>query len=268
MPRPQRCRRICAEPEYLSFAPQEAVHTGDVVISIDEYEVIRLVDHEGRTHEQCAAQMDISRTTVTEIYENARRKLAAAIVNGKRILIAGGNYRLCDGNAPACCGKDCIRPQDDIVPILKGEGIMRIAVTYADGNIFQHFGHTEQFKLYDIENGAIVNTEVIGTNGSGHGALAAFLVANGVDALICGGIGGGAQTALAQAGIKLYGGVSGAADDAVNAFVAGELGYNPNVQCDHHDHGEGHTCGDHGDGHTCGGHGEGHVCGEHGCGNH
>ena len=82
-----------------------------------------------------------------------------------------------------------------------------------------------------------------------------FLMQNGVDTLICGGIGGGAQAALAEAGIKLYGGVSGDADAAVNALLSGNLGYDPNVHCDHHDHKhgeEGHTCGDHGCGkHSC-----------------
>ena len=129
---------------------------------------------------------------------------------------------------------------------------MKIAVTYENGEIFQHFGHTETFKIYDIADGKVVSAEVVDTNGSGHGALAGFLVTHGVDTLICGGIGGGAQNALAQAGIRLFGGVSGNADEAVNALLAGNLGYNPNVHCDHHDHEAGHSCGDHGCGnHSC-----------------
>ena len=131
---------------------------------------------------------------------------------------------------------------------------MKIAVTYENEQIFQHFGHTEQFKIYIAEDGKIINSEVIDTNGSGHGALAGLLSALDVDALICGGIGGGAQMALAEAGIRLYGGVSGSCDAAVEAFLGGTLGFNPNVKCDHHDHhGEGHTCGDHGCGHNCSG---------------
>lgn len=134
---------------------------------------------------------------------------------------------------------------------------MRIAVTYANEEIFQHFGHTEQFKVYDVENGAIVASQVIDTNGNGHGALAGVLSALNADVLICGGIGGGAQMALAAAGIKLYGGVSGNADAVVKAFLDGKLDYNPNVQCNHHDHhhGEDHVCSDHG-------------CGSHNCGDH
>ena len=73
-----------------------------------------------------------------------------------------------------------------------------------NGQIFQHFGHTEAFKIYDIADDKVVSAEVVDTNGSGHGALAGFLVAHGVDTLICGGIGGGAQNALAQAGIRLF----------------------------------------------------------------
>ena len=102
---------------------------------------------------------------------------------------------------------------------------MKIAVTYDNGEIFQHFGHTEQFKLYDIENGKVVASEVVGTNGSGHGALAGFLAEHQVQVLICGGIGGGAQNALAQAGIKLFGGCSGNADQAVEGLLEGQVDY-------------------------------------------
>ena len=135
---------------------------------------------------------------------------------------------------------------------------MKIAVTYENGEIYQHFGHTAQFKLYEVEGGKIVNTEVIDTNGSGHGALAGLLSALNADVLICGGIGGGAQIALAQAGIKLFGGVYGDADEAVEAFLANSLNYDPEAKCDHHDH-------HHGEGHTCGSHGCGSNCGSHGC---
>ena len=137
---------------------------------------------------------------------------------------------------------------------------MKIAVTYENGRIFQHFGHTEQFKVYDVEDGKIRSSEIIDTNGSGHGALAGILTALKADVLICGGIGGGAKTALANAGIRLYGGVTGFCDDAVNALLAGRLLFNPDIRCSHHDHehgGEGHSCGEH----DCGT----HTCGEHGC---
>ena len=127
---------------------------------------------------------------------------------------------------------------------------MIIAVTYEAGIVFQHFGHTASFKLYQVENNTVVASRVVDTNGSGHGALAGFLKAQNVDVLICGGIGAGAQMALAEAGIRLYGGVHGDADEVVADFLAGQLSYNPNVRCDHHGHD--HNCGDHGCGsHSC-----------------
>ena len=139
---------------------------------------------------------------------------------------------------------------------------MKIAVTYDDGNVFQHFGHTEQFKFYDVENGVITQEEIVDTGDSGHGALAVLLQQYHVQTLICGGIGGGARSALAEAGIQLYPGASGSADAQVEALLAGSLAYDPNTVCSHHDHGEGHTCGHHHEGgHTCGGH-------DHGCGHH
>lgn len=257
MPRPQRCRRICQEPEYNRFSSEGITKEQPVRLSIDEFEVIRLVDYEKKTHEQCAVQMDISRTTVTEIYESARYKIADCLMNGKDLLISGGNYRLCDGSVPSCNGRSCPKTTKNphISLPLKGANTMRIAVTYENGMIFQHFGHTSQFKVYDIEDGKITNEQIVDTMGQGHGALAGFLFNNQVDALICGGIGGGAQVALKDAGIQLYGGVSGNADEAVKALVAGKLDYNPDVHCNHHDHGS-HSCGHH----------EEHSCGHHNCG--
>ena len=144
---------------------------------------------------------------------------------------------------------------------------MKIAVTYEQGEIFQHFGRTETFKVYEVEDGKVVRSEVIGSGGTGHGALAGLLSGQGVDVLICGGIGGGAQAALESCGIELCAGASGSADEAVEAYLRGEL-VNTGSNCDHH-HGEGHECGHHED--ACGHHGEGNECGHHGeegCGHH
>lgn len=132
--------------------------------------------------------------------------------------------------------------------------MMKIAVTYENGQVFQHFGHTQQFKLYEVENGELVSSRVVDTNGSGHGALAGFLRECGAEVLICGGIGGGARNALAEAGIKLFPGAQGDADAQVESYLAGTLNYDPDTMCTHHDH-------SHGD---CGGHGHG-ECGHH-CG--
>ncbi len=141
---------------------------------------------------------------------------------------------------------------------------MKIAVAYDNGNIFQHFGRTEFFKVYEVEDDKVVSSEVIGSNGVGHGALAGLLAEQSVDVLICGGIGGGAQAALTEAGVELCAGAQGDADQAVEAYLKGEL-VSTGANCDHHHHEEGHSCGDHGEGHSCGGHEEGHSCGS-GCG--
>ena len=243
MPRPQKSRRICCYPDYWSFAPDHDNANDTIIMTLDEFETIRLIDHQSKTQEQCAADMNVARTTVTAIYDSARKKLAAALVEGKRIVISGGNYIL-DNTI-----------SEEIAQ--KGSMIMRIAVTYENGQIFQHFGRTEQFKLYDIADGKMINEQIVGTNGAGHGALAGFLKSAGVDVLICGGIGGGAQMAMNEAGITLYGGNTGSADEAVASFLADTLTQNSNPTCDHHghEHGEGHSCGE-------------HKCGGHSCDNH
>ena len=141
---------------------------------------------------------------------------------------------------------------------------MKIAVTYDNGNVFQHFGRTEFFKVYDVEDNKVVSSEIIGSNGTGHGALAGLLAGQSVDVLICGGIGGGAQEALAQAGVELCAGAQGDTDQAVEAYLKGEL-VSTGANCDHH-HEEGHSCGHHEEGHSCGGHEEGHTCGNCGGG--
>ena len=145
---------------------------------------------------------------------------------------------------------------------------MKIAVTYDNGNIFQHFGRTEQFKVYEIEDDKIVSSEVVGSDGIGHGALAGLLAGHDIKVLICGGLGGGAMNALMNAGIEVCAGASGSADEAVEAYLKGEL-VNTGANCDHHHHGEDHECcGGHEDGedHECCG-GQGHHEGgeDHGC---
>ncbi len=252
MPRKVKCRKVCHYPQTLEFLPQNNdAEQEPIVLTVDEYEAIRLIDRRGMSQEQCAAFMQIARTTVQRIYETARKKLADFVVEGRPLRIEGGDFRLCNGSSTGCGCVDCFKQKLYEKYKEKGEDIMRIAVTYANGEIFQHFGHTEEFKVYDVQDGKVVASEVVDTNGQGHGALAGVLTALKADVLICGGIGGGAQMALAAAGIKLYGGVSGSADAAVEALLAGTLDYNPAVKCSHHgEHGEGHTCGEHG----CGGH--------------
>ncbi len=231
MPRPKRCRKICGYPDFWSFVPEGVKDPETLLFMLDEYESIRLIDYEKLTQEECAAAMGVSRATIAGIYESARFKIADAMINGKRLRVTGGTYRI-----------DAMPASGEINE--KGEKIMRVAVTYENEMVGQHFGRTEQFKVYDVEDKKVVSSKVIDTEGAGHGALAGFLRAAEVEVLICGGIGMGARNALEEMGIKLLPGADGRADDAVNAYLVGTLVYDPDTECHHHDHehGEEHDC--------------------------
>ncbi|MCI8485109.1 MAG: DUF134 domain-containing protein [Lachnospiraceae bacterium] len=246
MARPSKPRRVCGIPSCTHFYTEESEsldRPSGLQLSVEEYEVIRLLDYLGFTQQEAADHMETGRTTIQALYTQARRKLARFLVEGCDLTISGGSYQLCPSRWN--CRKDFPHSQ-------KGEHLMKIAVTYENGQIFQHFGHTEQFKVYNVEEGVIVSSEIVDTNGQGHGALAGFLLGGGVDVLICGGIGGGARNALAEAGIELYPGAVGDADAQVESFLKGQLVYDPDTMCSHHSHEEGHSCGSHG-------------CGSEGC---
>lgn len=234
MPRTTKCRKICSFPDFYSFVPEEADagNIETVMMSLDEYETLRLMDYEGLNQQECALRMGVARTTVTAMYESARKKLVSTVVEGKRLRIAGGNIEI-----------DRERSGSSVNLKSKGDKAMRVAVTYDNGNVFGHFGKTEQFKVYDVEDGKVVNSQILGTNGEGCGALAGILNIADVDALICGGIGGGAVNAIEEAGIKLYAGASGNTDAAVEALIAGTLEAIGEANCNHHEHGESHSCG-------------------------
>ena len=126
---------------------------------------------------------------------------------------------------------------------------MKIAVTCENHQVFQHFGHTPGFAVFEVENGNIISEKLLSSGSTGHGALAEVLALEQVDLLICGGIGGGAVNALANAGIEVVGGAEGDVKAVVEAFVAGTFQLRENFHCNHHHHGEGHNCGSH----SCGG---------------
>ena len=240
MPRPSKEKRVCRLPlcdQFLAVGNRCPNH--QIQMSVEEYETIRLIDYMGLTQEECAVQMAVARATVQTLYTDGRKKLARFLVEASRLRIQGGNFVIDSRNS---CGKETCKR--------KGEKGMRVAVTYEDGQIYQHFGHTEQFKVYDIEDGKINGVQVVDTNGSGHGALAGFLKSLDVEVLICGGIGGGARNALAEAGIQLFPGACGDADAQVESYLAGNLNYDPDTVCNHHGHG--HVHGQHQCGHHCG----------------
>lgn len=111
MPRPRKWRKVCCMPENSRFGPLDSQggKSGFVNMTVDEYEAIRLIDLEGLTQEEAARQMDIARTTVQGIYAEARKKLAESLIQGKVLLIAGGEYRICEGEGPGCLSGVCCR---------------------------------------------------------------------------------------------------------------------------------------------------------------
>ncbi len=228
MARPCRCRRIQKFPDHWLFTCDDDDSDDPIVMSLDEYETIRLIDIGKLTQEECAASLGVARTTVTAIYESARSKLARHIIEGRSLRISGGSYTLVSDRS-----HELEKKEDDM---------MRIAMTYENGTVGQHFGRTEYFKIYDIEEGRIVREEVVSTNGEGHGALAGVLKELRVDKLICGGIGMGARMGLEELGIDLLPGVDGDCESVMNAYLENSLSYDPDETCHHHDHEDGHDC--------------------------
>lgn len=251
--RREKLRRVGIIPEYRGFTP-DGLASGDAIdMTIDELEVLRLCDLEGLNQEAVAQHMGIARATVAAICSRAHRKVANALVNGRALSIEGGSiaYSPITTTTAAWPAKEV--------------DTMRVATTYDNGNIFMHFGRSEQFKIYDIQDDKVLNEQVVGTDGTGHGALAGLLANGGVDTLICGGIGGGAINALTQAGITVYAGAQGNCDACVEALIAGTLAQTGEATCDCHGHGHEHT---HEHGESCDCHGHHDHDGHEGCGCH
>ena len=255
--RREKLRRVGIIPEYRGFTPDGLASGVAIEMTVDELEVLRLYDLEGLNQEAVAQQMGIARATVAAICSRAHRKVANALVNGRALVIEGGTiaYSPITTTTAAWPAKEV--------------DTMRVATTYDNGNIFMHFGRSEQFKIYDIQDGKVLNEQVVDTGGTGHGALAGLLANGGVDTLICGGIGGGAINALTQAGIKVYAGAQGNCDACVEALIAGTLAQTGEATCDCHGHGDDHEHEHiHEHGGSCGCHGHHENEGHEGCSCH
>ena len=222
MPRRPRSRRIGTFPDHWRFYTEDTQDEETVILTLDEFETIRLIDRDGLTQEACAEKMGVSRPTVTASYDGARKKLARMIVDGTTLRISGGNYQIDEQQNAALSRLE-----------QKGNEELRIAIPYENNEVFQHFGRTGQFKLYDAADGAITREQIVETTGLHHGALVGFLKGAQTDVLVCGGLGLGAQAALEEAGIQLVAGASGDADEAARAFIAGTLTHNPDAVHSH-----------------------------------
>lgn len=240
MSRPVRARTIYRHPCCRRFepVPPKAQY---VNLTVDELEALRLVDLIQLDQSAAAARMQVGRSTMQNIITSAHQKVAMALTSGMGITIAGGHVEYSQDTDWGCAR--------DGSPVK--EGNMKIAVPYENGQVFQHFGKSEQFAIYTVEGKTVKQKEIVSTNGQGHGALAGLLSGLAVDVVIAGGIGGGAVMALQGAGITCYAGAQGDTDEAVKALLEGNLAPS-----------EGPTCGCHHGGEGCGHH-DGGGCGHH-----
>jgi predicted DNA-binding protein (UPF0251 family)/predicted Fe-Mo cluster-binding NifX family protein len=225
MSRPKKKKLISAEPAYRCFGCRGRCEAPKIEMSLEEYETIALLDGAGLSQEETAFRMGVSRTTITALYASARAKIADFLIHGKRLSLAGGCYEIAKGDAPQ--GIDAYQKE--------GKENMKIAVSYENEQVFQHFGQSPSFKLYEIKDKKVRATQVEATAGVGHRDLIPWLQERHVNVLICGGIGGMAIDLLKEAGIACYAGVMGQADEAVQQFLADQLVSVSTPTCDCHD---------------------------------
>lgn len=230
MPRNPSHKIIRSDPPVRSFVPSEWNSTGrqsGVNLLLEEWEALRLVDYAGLEQTEAALSMGVSRQSVQMLVSSARTKLARVIVEGLSLQIIG-------------------EKEENIYTAHRNEerkSKMKIAVTAQHTEVFPHFGRTPEFFIATAEDGKITEEKIVTAPAEGHGALVGFLVSQGVDTLVCGGIGGGAVNGLRSAGIKVYAGASGPVKDQVLSLLSGQLPQQGDANCDHqdeHDHQHGH----------------------------
>ena len=227
MPRPRKCRKVCCLPDNDGFVP---VRGGEeltpIVLNVDEYEAIRLIDREGFSQEQCGEYMRIARTTVQQIYAAARKKLADALVEGLPQRIEGGDFQLCDGNEDYCgCGgcrrhrRGCV--QQNIMEDRK----MRIAIPLDENkqDVCIVLARAPYFLFWEDGKDTILENPAAQAHGGAGIQAAQFLVDNGVNVLITVRCGQNAADVFKAAGMKIYKSANKAAADDLTAFEDGKL---------------------------------------------
>ncbi|MEA4811822.1 MAG: NifB/NifX family molybdenum-iron cluster-binding protein [Anaerolineaceae bacterium] len=232
MARKTLVKRVGAKPpESLFFCNAALERKGfGIALNLEEWESIRLVDYLDLEQTRAAGMMGVSRQTLQALLRSAHQKVARCLVEALPLRIEGGHYTLSD--------------TDENMKEIRSER-MKIAVCTQDGDVFEHFGRTPAFTIFEIEEGQIESETLLEAPAEGHGALTGFLKTEGVNVLICGGIGGGAVNALRAMGIELHAGASGKVRDQVQSFLAGQLADLGESNCNHHGHGQHGSCGQH-----------------------
>jgi len=221
--RPIKWRNVCSLPKSSKFGPLDCKREDEIIMSVDEYEAIRLIDLEGFNQEECAKQMNIARSTVQGIYISARKKLAESLVNGKTLFIKGGEYKLCDGLGGGC-GKGCRKKK------FKQERMkMKIAIPVDEKNIdakvASSFGRATYFLIYDVtsKSESFVENEALQSKGGAGIKAAQTIVDSGAGILLTPRLGENAADVVQGAEIKIYKTTDGSAKENINAFIDGKL---------------------------------------------
>lgn len=227
MPRPKKCRKVCQMPEIREFQPVgKSLCQSAVVLSVDEYEAIRLIDKQGFSQEECGRYMQIARTTVQAIYDSARKKLAEALVSGLPLKIEGGDIKLCDGKEEYCGCGGCRRHRlRQILMQYKEGGKMRIALPLDENkqDICVALSRAPYFLFYDEDAQTIVENPAANAQGGAGIQAAQFLVDNGVKVLITVRCGQNSADVFTAVGMKIYKSVGKTAFEDLNAFEEGRL---------------------------------------------
>ena len=202
MPRPRKCRKVCQMPRINEFLPAgEGAADTAVILTVDEYEALRLIDREGFSQEECSGYMHVARTTVQLIYNSARKKLADALVEGRPLRIEGGDYQICDGREDTCG-----------VPLDENKQDVCIVLSRAPYFLFRDNG----------EDKIVENPAAQAQGGAGIQA-AQFLADSNIDVLITVRCGENAAEVLKAADIQIYKSVNKAAADDLTAWESGKM---------------------------------------------
>lgn len=232
MARPKKCRKVCSLPRINAFVPKgcDASQKDEVILTVEEYEAIRLIDHQGFTQEECAKYMNIARTTVQQIYFDARKIISTSIVEGRILRIGGGHYRLCEGDGDVYGCEKCRRHHVDGVERGKGEiSIMKIAIPVdektMETGVCPSFGRAPYFMIYDTDKNDATFIENTAANASGGAGIKAaqFVVDQKPQALLTPRCGQNAGQVITAANIKMYKTIAGTAIENVKFFEKGEL---------------------------------------------
>lgn len=227
MPRPRKRRKVCQLPGTKEFRPVGELSDDLIVtMTVDEYEAIRLIDDEGFSREECAAYMEVGRTTVQQIYDEARRKIARVLVEGATLRIEGGDFRLCDGEERRCGCGGCAKHRG--MPLLRDDeevGIMKVAVSIEENkaDVCPFAARSPYYLIHGEEGDEVVENPAAHAE-SGAGMQAAqLLIDKGVTDFIAVRVGMNAGEALNAAGITVWKSVGKTAAEDIAAFEAGEL---------------------------------------------